>query len=83
VRISAGTAQPIKHETSITGVGRSHTWAPKKEKKHGTDNDGRTQVPFAKSFHAVRIDHFEPVTYALHIHIEKQRRVFGQGEGCM
>jgi len=42
-------------------------WAPKKEKKHGTDNDGRTQIPFAKSFHAVSIDHFEPVTYALHI----------------
>jgi len=33
---------------------------PKKLKIHGTDNDGRTQIPFAMSFHAVRIDHFEP-----------------------
>jgi len=37
-------------------------------KIHGTDNDGRTQFPFAKSFHAVRIDHIEPVSYALHIY---------------
>jgi len=38
-----------------------------KKKKHGTKNDGRMQIPFARSFHAVRIDHFETVTYALHM----------------
>jgi len=62
-------------------VEATREWAPKKEKKkHKTGNDGRTQIPFAKSFHVVRIYHFEPVTYALHI--EKQRRILSRGRGA-